>query len=310
MQTFDVYLKKRLTEIDVTISQLVQRDTFSMYNWLNLLCSMNELEILKSIHVDVDTELNAELGNLLEIVHEKINAEMQLQANVDLYSGVAAEMEAGMELFASEADPLVYSFAEGDSALEISADRLDYYIAHSFGNVEFDMDLITGQVETLKKSLEKFQTDLTLDADADFASQKKIELDEISMYLNAAPTDIFYLLTIGGNAITNLYASPLGDYTLKKVLHDVECEMSLGAETTDLFNLEKYIDVENSLFSLVDITGVLISLIHSAQSEMVLSCEASIGLKRYRKLSEMDDLTLADFDNMTLREIDYVIIAE
>lgn len=310
MQTFDVYLKKRLTEIDVTISQLVQRDTFSMYNWLNLLCSMNELEILKSIRVDVDTELNTELGNLLEIVHEKINAEMQLQANVDLYSGIAAEMEAEMELFASKADSLVQSFAEGNSALEISVDRLDYYIAHSFGNVEFDMNLMTGQVETLKKSLERFQTDLTLNADVVFASQKKVELDDISMYLDIAPTDIFYLLTVGGNAITNLYATSIDDYALKKVLHDVECEMSLGSETTDLLNLKKYIDVEDSLFSLVDITGVLISLIHSAQSEMVMSCEASIGLKRYRKLSEMDDLTLADFDNMTLREIDYVIIAE
>lgn len=310
MQTFDVYLKKRLTEIDVTISQLVQRDTFSMYNWLNLLCSMNELEILKSIHVDVDTELNAELGNLLEIVHEKINAEMQLQANVDLYSGIAAEMEAEMELFASEVDPLVQSFAEGNSALEISADRLDYYIAHSFGNVEFDMNLMTGQVETLKKSIERFQTDLTLNANAVFASQKKVELDDIPIYLDIAPTDIFYLLTVGGNAITNLYASSIDDYVLKKVLHDVDYEMSLGSETTDLLNLKKYIDVEDSLFSLVDITGVLISLIHSAQSEMVMSCEASIGLKRYRKLSEMDDLTLADFDNMTLREIDYVIIAE
>lgn len=310
MQTFDVYLKKRLTEIDVTISQLVQRDTFSVYNWLNLLCSMNELEILKSIHVDVDTELDAELGNLLETVHEKINAEMQLQANVDLYSGVVAEMETEMELFTSEVDPMALSFAEGDSDLEISVDRLDYYIAHSFGNVEFDMNLMTGQIETLKKSLERFQTDLELDADAAFASHKKIELDDVSMYLDTVPTDIFYLLTIGGNAITNLYASSLGDYALKKVLHDVESEMSLNSETTDLFDLKKYIDIDNSLFSLVDITGVLISLIHSAQSEMVLSCEASIGLKRYRKLSEMDDLTLADFDNMTLREIDYVIIAE
>lgn len=310
MQTFDVYLKKRLTEIDVTISQLVQRDTFSMYDWLNLLCSMNELEIMKCIKVDSDLELNAKVDDLLEIVHEKISSEMQLQANVDLLSQVKAEMEAGMELSVSEADTLVNSFTEVDSALEISADRLDYYIAHSFGSVEFDMSLIAGQVETLKHSLEKFQTGFAIDVNSEFASQKKVELDDVDLYLVVAPTDIFYMLAIGGNAITNMYASQLGDYALKAVLHDVESEMYSSAEATAIFHSTKYIEIENALFSCVDMTGVLISLIHSAESEMVMSCEASIGLKRYRLLSEMDDLTLADFDNMTLNEVDYVILAE
>ena len=46
MLTYDVYLKKRLTEIDVIITQLVQRDSFSMYDWLNIFASIeDDLEI-------------------------------------------------------------------------------------------------------------------------------------------------------------------------------------------------------------------------------------------------------------------------
>lgn len=83
MQTFDVYLKKRLTEIDVIISQLVQRDTFTLYNYLYLLCSLSELELLKTITGEASMELDARILYLEERVHEYMNSEMYLSAMAD-----------------------------------------------------------------------------------------------------------------------------------------------------------------------------------------------------------------------------------
>ena len=77
MLTYDVYLKKRLTEIDVIITQLVQRDSFSMYDWLNIFASIeDDLEIRKALKVESEMILDTGMDNLLEYVSEKIRNEV------------------------------------------------------------------------------------------------------------------------------------------------------------------------------------------------------------------------------------------
>ena len=249
------------------------------------------------------------MEDILEKVHEKIKAEMYLDADVNLLDGIFASGEAEMVLTADEIDILEKSFTSGDSFLEIFASPLDCSIAHSFGRVEFDMNLLINELETLKYSLEKFMPSLELSADIDFSSLKTIGLSDINLYLDIAPTAIFYQLTTGGNAITHMFADPLSDYVLKKVLYGVESELRLSAATDIDWQLQKFIEIDSSLNLLVDMTEVLIQFV-SGQLEMYLDCEASAGLRRYRVLSEMDDLTLSDFDDMTLNEVDYVILAE
>lgn len=85
--------------------------------------------------------------------------------------------------------------------------------------------------------------------------------------------------------------------------------MYLSASTDIDWQLKKFAEIENSLCLLADMTDVLIQFIFG-QTEMYLDCTARAGLKRYRLLSEMDDHPLSDFDDMTLEEVDYVILAE
>ena len=309
MQSFDVYLKKRLTEIDVTITQLVQRDSFSIYDWLYIYATLDDIEVRKSLKVNTSMTLDTMLDDILEIVAEKIHNELYVDVDMDLVNQVITGGETEMVLSASELDTIEKSFTGGDSSLEIAVDPLDYYIAHSFGKVEFDMKLLVNELDTLKYSFEKIVADMELSADIDFASIKNIGLDESEMFLDVDPMNIFYLLTIAGKAITYMSASPIEKYILKKVLYGVESEMYLSANTDIDWQLQKFIGIDNSLNLLADMTEVLIQFV-SGQSEMYLNCEASAGLKRYRLLHEMDNLTLSDFDDMTLEEVDYVIIAE
>lgn len=62
MFVYDVYLKKRLTEIDAIITQLVQRDSFSMYDLLNIYCSMDDIEIQKNFNIESTAFFDATLN--------------------------------------------------------------------------------------------------------------------------------------------------------------------------------------------------------------------------------------------------------
>lgn len=309
MYTFDVYLKQRLTELDVIITQLVQRDSFSVYDLLYIICEMGDVELLKNLKIENTIIPDAKMDNLLEIVFEKIRNEAWIDADMALLDKVIAGGETEMVSFASELDIIEKMFTDVDSSLEISVDPVDYHIARTFGNVEFDMEMLVNELDTFKYSYEQIQSDLELLSDVDFSSIKKFGTDEFETLISIDPINIFYLITIGGRTNTYLYASPIEKYVLKKVLHDVETEMYLNASTDIDWQLIKYINIENSLYLLADMTIVLIKLV-SGQSEMYLDCEASAGLKRYRLLEEMDDLTLSDFDSMTLEEVDYVILTE
>ena len=91
MLTYDVYLKKRLTEIDVIITQLVQRDSFSMYDWLNIFASIeDDLEIRKALKVESEMILDTGMDNLLEYVSEKIRNEVY--ENLEKTSSIAGEL--------------------------------------------------------------------------------------------------------------------------------------------------------------------------------------------------------------------------
>lgn len=309
MHTFDVYLKERLTEIDVIITQLVQQDAFSMYDWLYILCSMDNLQILKNLNAETDMTINASVGNLLEIVYEQIKNELMLKADLDLIEGTFSNFDSEMVLWADEVDALSLDFTGGDSSLEISVDELDYYIARSFGNIEFDMDLILNELDTLKIGMDSFTPVMELDIESSLFSQKKVECNDWTMNLDVLPTDLFYLLTIGGKSDMYISAEKIDKYVLKYVLHDLQPEMYLIAEAVDEFGLKKFIEIASVLLIDMEITDTLIALI-SSESKMFIDCEASAGLKRYRLLNEMDNHVLADFDDMTLEEVDYVIIAE
>lgn len=310
MHTFDVYLKKRLTEIDVIITQLVQRDAFSMYDWLYILCSVDDLKLVKNLNLDINLNINANLENILEIVHEQIESDMVLQADIDLTENAFANFDSDMVLWASEIDTLSLDFTGGDSSLEISVDELDYYIARSFGNVEFDMSLILDELDTLKIGMDSFSPEMELDIESPLLSQKNVDGNDWIMYLDVPPTDLFYLLTIGGKSNMQLKVEKISDYVLKYVLHDLQPEMYLIAEAVDEFGLLKYIEITNDLLTAMEITDTLIALIGCSETKMLIDCEASAELKRCRRLAEMDNHVLTDFDNMSLNEVDFVIIAE
>lgn len=308
MATYDVYLQNRLTEIDIIISQLVLRDTFSVYNVMYLLCSLEELKLYKSLSMQTSMELDAKLIYLLKTIHELMNSKMYLKAKVDLSSQVFSGGNVNLEMRVDKVNIQEKTFTGGTSVLEMFTEPLDYYIAHSFGTVDFDMRLEMNQVKFIKEGFEQMNSELQLLIGTDFSSSKIAELESIDLELSTEQINLFYLAVISGQCVLNLSASPLGDYILNKVLYGLNANMTLTAANVQTPALEKFANADALMQMLMSMTEILVQFIVLDQVDMVMSCEASAVMKQYRFVSEMDDYHVSYFDNMNLSEIDFKVI--
>lgn len=308
MATYDVYLQNRLTEIDVIISQLVLRDTFSIYNVMYLLCSLEELKLYKSLSMQTSMELDAKLIYLLKTVHELMDSKMYLKAKADLSSQVFSGGNVNLEMRVDKVNIQEETFTGGTSVLEMFTEPLDYYIAHSFGTVDFDMRLEMNQVKFIKEGFEQMNSELQLLIGADFSSSKIAELESIDLELSTEQINLFYLAVISGQCVLNLSASPLGDYILNKVLYGLNANMTLTAANVQTPALEKFANADALMQMLVSMTEILVQFIVLDRVDMVMSCEASAVMKQYRFVSEMDDYNVSHFDNMNVSEIDFKVI--
>ena len=161
----------------------------------------------------------------------------------------------------------------------------------------------------MKEGFEKFDSKMYLFAESEFASSKVAELNGLDMVLYTDPIGLFYLASVSGQTEMYLSADPIDDYLLEKILHDLDVMTYLSASIDSILHLEKFTSSENILHAFANMTEVLIGIIYPSESTMVLSCEASTGMRRYRFVSDMDDFTVSEFDNMTLHELDFITIA-
>lgn len=215
MRSFDIYLKKRLTEIDVIITQLSQRDLLLIDNYFYLLCSYDAV-LQKKMRAESQMLLNANLENFLALVHEKVNSEMYLKFNAELLNRVFTTGDTEMILSVDETGILEKSFFNGDSTLDISVSPLDYYITYLFGDVEFGMKLCADGLDVLKYSLEKFENEFEIFANIKLLNKNLVGIDDVSLTLDVNPTNILYKLFIATEPNILFLDSNVSGYGIKK----------------------------------------------------------------------------------------------
>lgn len=65
---------------------------------------------------------------------------------------------------------------------------------------------------------------------------------------------------------------------------------------------------QDVLSLIAEVNGMLECFIDPPENSLVLYSVLDVGMKRFRILSDMDDLSLDDFDTLTLNDLDYVIL--
>lgn len=308
MEMYDVYLE-RLTEIDVMITQLLHiESSFVLNDLLTLYATMDDYILQFCLRPQVSMELNLLPTDTFKIIHESTLFASLLDVDTSLTQCVFTGGETDMEIAVDEIDITRKYPVSGDSVLDISVDPLEYYFTLLCGNIEVDLELFADTLDTLKYSSVAIDNLNELLFDGSLSYQLIATPENIDLWLDVLPTDLYYRQDLETEFIMFLNAI-IGEVVVKSLIDSADIDLWIDAVADD-FGLIKALQLDcDMLLSTFSVNTVKKSF-DIFDINVLISCEASAGIKRYRLLSEVDDFILADLDNMSLEELDYVIITD
>lgn len=308
MEMYDVYLE-RLTEIDVMITQLLHTESsFVLNDLLTLYATMDDYILQFCLRPQVSMELNLLPTDTFKIIHESTLFASLLDVDTSLTQCVFTGGETDMEIAVDEIDITRKYPVSGESVLDIFVDPLEYYFTLLCGNIEVNLGLFSDTLETLKYSSVTIDSLSELLFDGSLSYKLFAIPENIDLWLDAMPTDLYYRKDLDAELVIYLNAL-IDEVIVKSLIDSADIDLWIDAVADDvglIKSLQLDCDMLLSTFS-VDTVKKSFDIF---DVNVLISCEASAGIKRYRLLSEMDDLTLAELDNMSLKELDYVVIAD
>lgn len=303
-QTYDIYLRKRLTEFDLIIRNLPYRDGLIVYDRMCLDAMVNYLHLQKFIIGDSDTTLSSEIDRLLEEVFNVFSNGMELSASVQLFAGKPISGSTGAVLSTDIGELQERTFDVFNNFTSLVSGALLYDLGKSIGSGETEMKLSTKSAETLKEVFEQFQPLPELWATVSTAADVYAEANH-EMYLEAKPFDIFYLIGLQGEAVMNLLCG--ADFEMWYTLGNANGHMVLSVVNNGVES-EKFMTYQDVLSLIAEVNGMLECFIDPPENSAILYTALDIGMKRFRVLSDMDDVSIEDLDALTLDDLDYVIL--
>lgn len=318
MKTFDVYvkdrlindvfLKDRLTKLDIIIGTLVSREVFSFYDKMLIDCMVNELEFLKQIQGETSMEIQTELDRLAARVYALAQSIVVIDLDADIVKESFTSGKTLMNLSTYPPDVLLRVFDDYRTLQTLTAKLDSCDVKLSLGDAEFVHTLSIKPIETNKSSYIHPQANMLLLSDADFSGKKVLYPNSLNMQLFSNPFSIYYLALIAGECIMNICTSAISEMTNYKYLYDVKFDTLLDVKLDDSLNMIKYLSGNSDIKLLSSVVWMLEKIIFPKVSDVQLSCKASAGIYRRRLLSEMEGYTLTDYTNMTLHDVGYILI--
>lgn len=304
-QTYNIYLRKRLTEFDLIIRNLPYRDGLIIYNRMYLDAMVNYLTLQKYIIGDSDVQLSSEIDDLLERVYNIFSNGMELGAELEVFAAKPTGGSTSAVLSTNETEVHEETFNTFQNVTQLLTSALKYDIAKSLGFGATEMELSSAPASTLKEALENFEDDILLDADVSTAAVVNAEGDS-EVVLDTSNPNLFYLLSVEGEAMMNLLFS--ADFEMWYTLGTGNSSMYLSVENNGVES-KKFMTYESFLNLILEVGNILQCFIFPEESEAQLHSELGVGMMRYRLLSDMDNSALNEHDELTLDELDYVILA-
>lgn len=304
-QTYNIYLRKRLTEFDLIIRNLPYRDGLIIYNRMYLDAMVNYLTLQKYIIGDSDVQLSSEIDDLLERVYNIFSSGMELGAELEVFAAKPTGGSTSAVLSTNETEVHEETFNTFQNVTQLLTGALKYDIAKSLGSGATEMELSSAPASTLKEALENFEDDILLDADVSTAAVVNAEGDS-EVVLDTSNPNLFYLLSVEGEAMMNLLFS--ADFEMWYTLGTGNSSMYLSVENNGVES-KKFMTYESFLNLILEVGNILQCFIFPEESEAQLYSELGVGMMRYRLLSDMDNSALNEHDELTLDELDYVILA-
>ena len=307
-KTFDVFIKDRLTQLDITISTLISREGFSFFDKMVIDCAIKELEFLKQISMQSGMEIDVKLDELYTTVSALAKTAMVLDADLKLSQEDFVTVGATLELFTPPlgiVNGLVTDF-QNSQVITFSLDNFD--TGTSLGKGISNLILSTSKVETDKVSYLRPEIEMTLMTDMDFSGKKVLHPTPLDMEISVSRIGLFYSTLIEGGTSIFIGTFPINDVVHNKIVSGSGFRNTFDFSASNALGSEEYLSGSSEIELLTSVVLLLNEIFRPEVSDLQLSCKASVGLYRRRLLEEMDDVALSDLDGNTLRELDYIYL--
>lgn len=303
---FDIFLKKHVIECDLLVYSIPYRDGISVTDRLILNAALESYSLYKFVAVQTGSLLTAHIDEMIKLCKERLKIGVVLEAT--------AEIEVHNNLYIQN-DPIVLNtpavetielvMNEFSNGLILAAGDIDTQVALSTGRVNLALLLGAEVTGTEKTSVIRADSGFILNSGVREINQRNFIEINTAFEMDATLQSLCYQLTIEASAALELTAMVIGT-EIRHSLGRWYNGIAIGSDVKGT-NAQKFERAEAIVHLMESATGTLEKVLYPASCGMTLNAaDADFGLKRYRLLSEIDDLTLEDIDDMTLDELDWV----
>lgn len=306
---FDIYLNERLHQCDIIVYSIPYRDGLTVMERLILETCLKSYTLHKFVAVQSGSVLVSHIDKMMKTCLERLSHGTGIGTSAEFQIHYASyPSAAALEINAEKLSLLAHTYTSAESALQITASPASAYVKKSFGLEQSGIEAVCNVEAVFKRGLERAASQLVMEAKA-LATQKKVfEKLESSLIVHAKPTGLFYrlygtaapsALQIASSAVETDIRYSLGRCTFSIVLDS----QVLGEQMT------KYMTAENINTFQSSAAEILQQFfLPEANALESVSFKAETIVKRRRLLYEMDAETLSAYDDMSLNDVDYVIL--
>ena len=302
---FDIDLRRRLTECDLLVYSIPYRDGISVTSRLVLETLLNGYILYQFAAAQIGTEVNANIDQMIKRCLEKSSLATGLDASASFEAQAKLYLEnTPVVIDTPVIDILEQVFNEMENRLVLASESLAIQAASSTGRGSFPL-LDASVTDTHKRSLLKLENAGIPDVVMRQINQVDYIIADTSTVIGSALQSLCYNLVFDTSAAVEIAALVLGT----EIRHSLGVwynGLTLDSKVTGSW-AQKFIAAKIVADIMQKATGKLIKVLYPDHNSAVIEVnDLDISMKRYRLLNDLDDLQLADIDDMPLEELDYV----
>lgn len=304
---FDIYLNDRLTQCDIIVYSIPYRDGLTVMNRLILETCLESYTLQKFIAVQSGSMLVSHIDKMIKTCLERLNDGVILDSNAEFQVHYSLRPEKDvLELSCERLRTMATVYASAENALELTAGPVSAYVKKPFGQGESKIEIVSNVETMVKQGFEKADSRIVLEAEPLPTKKQVVEEAENSIVVNSELTDLLYRLCDTATMAIQIAAQAV----------ETEIHFSIGRSQFPIIldnqvlgeQMTKFIEFKSSLEVLSSVTESLTQFMNPEANDLEIASEVTAIVRRHRLLYEMDSDMLSTYDDMSLDDVDYVIL--
>lgn len=307
MKEYDIYLKRRLTEGTLFIQSLSYRDGLTITYRLLLKAMLDYYTLQKVIAIKNESVLVAEVGEIINTIHELIGSDIELKVDADFFVRYRNELEANaIEIGLPNIPSFLKSFFEVENAIEFSC-GVEEQLLRPFNireGIVITSEMRELMLHSIVHSME--ENGIGICSVLEDTDKQIFEVVDHAIELNIPEVGLFYCYTTGLEHVISIAAEIVGDLDIRYSLGDVNWYLPVVTDVKET-SIQKFLTVQNDIPLFCDASATVISYL-TAESQIQIETDMLAGLKRKRWVSEVAGLSRDESGAMSLQEFFYVTL--